>query len=169
MTIKITSDSTCDLSKELLEKHNITLLPLTVIKDNKPYSDGVDITPADIFAHVAAGGDLCSTTAYNIEEYLRNHVADVESLADEMNFIVQEISNDNSLSGLKFCITGSFSQPRDSLKKALEAKGAKFISSVSKNLDILFAGDKAGSKLTKAQQLGVKIANEDELMNMLNK
>ena len=113
--------------------------------------------------------DFGDTMAYNIEEYLRNHVADVESLADEINFIVQEISNDNSLSGLKFCITGSFSQPRDSLKKALEAKGAKFISSVSKNLDILFAGEKAGSKLTKAQQLGVKVATEDELMNMLNK
>ena len=69
MKIKILSDSTCDLSKELLEKYDITLMPLTVIKDNQPYSDGVNITPADIFAHVAAGGDLCSTTALNIGEY----------------------------------------------------------------------------------------------------
>ena len=69
MKIKILSDSTCDLSKELLEKHNITLVPLTVIKDGQAYSDGVDITPAEIFAHVAAGGDLCSTTAMNMGEY----------------------------------------------------------------------------------------------------
>ncbi len=69
MRIKITSDSTCDLSQELLEKYNITMLPLTVIKDNKPHADGVDITPADIFAHVAAGGELCSTTAMNMGEY----------------------------------------------------------------------------------------------------
>lgn len=69
MNIKILSDSTCDLSPELLEKYNITLVPLTVIKDGKPYSDGVDITPAEIFAHVAAGGDLCSTTAMNVGEY----------------------------------------------------------------------------------------------------
>ena len=69
MNIKITSDSTCDLSKELLEKYDITVLPLTVIKDNQPYSDGVNITRDDIFAHVAAGGDLCSTTALNIGEY----------------------------------------------------------------------------------------------------
>lgn len=69
MNIKITSDSTCDLSPELLEKYNITLVPLTVIKNNEAFKDGVDITPADIFAHVANGGDLCSTTAMNVGEY----------------------------------------------------------------------------------------------------
>ena len=69
MNIKITSDSTCDLSTELLEKYNIILIPLTVIKDGKDYKDGVNITPAEIFDHVAAGGDLCSTTATNVGEY----------------------------------------------------------------------------------------------------
>ena len=49
MNIKITSDSTCDLSKELLEKYNITIVPLTVIKDDKAYSDGITITTDDIF------------------------------------------------------------------------------------------------------------------------
>ena len=69
MKIKITSDSTCDLSQELIQKYNIGICPLTVVKDGKTFTDGVDITPADIFAHVAAGGDLCSTTAINIDEY----------------------------------------------------------------------------------------------------
>jgi len=69
MNIKIISDSTCDLSADLLKKYNVTLMPLTVVKDGKAYSDGVDITPADIFRHVAAGGSLCSTTALNVEEY----------------------------------------------------------------------------------------------------
>ena len=111
--------------------------------------------------------DFGNVMAASINEYFYYHIADIEDLAEEMNFIVEKKSTDNSLSGMKFCITGSFSQSRDGLKKALEAKGAKFISSVSKNLDILFAGDKAGSKLTKAQQLGIKIANEEELMKML--
>lgn len=105
--------------------------------------------------------------AHNIEEYLRNHIADVEELASEMSFILQEEDGDNSLEGLKFCITGSFSQSRDELKKKLESRGAKFVSSVSKNIDILFAGEKAGSKLTKARQLGVKVADENELMKIL--
>lgn len=69
MKIKIISDSTCDLSQELLEKYNISLMPLTIVKDGKEYRDGVNITPAEIFAHVAAGGDLCSTAAINMSEY----------------------------------------------------------------------------------------------------
>lgn len=69
MKIKIISDSTCDLSQELLEKYNITLMPLTIVKDGKEFRDGVNITPAEIFAHVAGGGDLCSTAAINMSEY----------------------------------------------------------------------------------------------------
>ena len=69
MKIKILSDSTCDLSPALLATHDITLLPLTVVKGDQQYKDGVTITPADIFAHVAAGGDLCSTAANSIGEY----------------------------------------------------------------------------------------------------
>ena len=69
MKIKILSDSTCDLSAAQLAEHNIDLARLTIIKDGKPYLDGETIFPADIFAHVAAGGDLCSTTAYNVGEY----------------------------------------------------------------------------------------------------
>ncbi len=69
MNIKITSDSTCDLSKALLEQHNISIFPLTVVKDDKAYSDGVNITPDEIYAHVAAGGSLCSTTAGSVGEY----------------------------------------------------------------------------------------------------
>lgn len=71
MKIKITSDSTCDLSRELLEKHDISLLPLVVIKGGEAYQDGVTITPAEIFEHVANGGDLCSTTALNMDDYIQ--------------------------------------------------------------------------------------------------
>lgn len=69
MKIKIMSDSTCDLSQDLIEKYDISLVPLTIVKDGQVFSDGVNITPADIFAHVAAGGNLCSTAAMNIGEY----------------------------------------------------------------------------------------------------
>lgn len=69
MNIKILSDSTCDLPQEVLEKYNITIVPLNVIKEDVQFSDGVNISPAEIFAHVAAGGSLCSTAAVNIGEY----------------------------------------------------------------------------------------------------
>lgn len=110
-------------------------------------------------------GDVMSD---GLNNYLDNNLDDVAMLTKEMNFIVEEKITDNFLANLKFCITGSFSRPREELKKQLEDRGAKFVSSVSKNLDVLFAGEKAGSKLTKAQQLGVRVANEEELMSMLS-
>lgn len=70
MNIKIISDSTCDLPAELIQKYDITLVPLTVIMDGKPYSDGLTITPQVIFQHVADGGDLCTTSAVNYGDYL---------------------------------------------------------------------------------------------------
>ena len=69
MNIKITSDSTCDLSQEILTEYGITLMPLTVIMDGREYKDGGTITPAEVFAHVAAGGALCSTSAVSVGEY----------------------------------------------------------------------------------------------------
>jgi DegV family protein with EDD domain len=69
MNIKIISDSTCDLPRALVEKYNISIFPLTVIKNGENFRDNETITPADIFAHVAAGGALCSTAAGNVGEY----------------------------------------------------------------------------------------------------
>ena len=69
MKIKILSDSTCDLPQHLLDRHDITIFPLTVIMDEKQYRDGVTITPKEIFDHVAAGGELCSTAAISVGEY----------------------------------------------------------------------------------------------------
>ena len=112
--------------------------------------------------------DFGETMMRSIHNFAAENRDMIASLMDEMHFVISEKSNDNSLEGLKFCITGSFTKPRDELKKALESRGAKFVSSVSKNLEILFAGEKAGSKLAKAQQLGVRVANEEELMNMLD-
>lgn len=70
MNIKILADSTCDLPQSLLTQYHITLTPLTIVKDNEAFLDGVTITPADIFAHVAQGGALCSTSAVSVGEYL---------------------------------------------------------------------------------------------------
>ena len=69
MRVKIISDSTCDLSPELLERYDIAITPLCIIKDGEEFHDGVNITPADIFAHVDGGGSLCSTAAVSQYEY----------------------------------------------------------------------------------------------------
>jgi len=69
MKIKITADSTCDLSKELIERFNVGIMPLAVILGEKTYRDGVDIVPQDIFSFVAKNGVLPKTSAPSIEDY----------------------------------------------------------------------------------------------------
>jgi len=67
MKIKITSDSTCDLSPELVEKFNIGIVPLHVIMGGKTYSDGVDVVPEDIFRYVKETQALPTTAAPSTE------------------------------------------------------------------------------------------------------
>lgn len=69
MKIRISADSTCDLSPEYVAEHHIAVLPLTVSMGGRDYTDGLDIAPDDIFRHVDAGGDLPKTAAVNVEFY----------------------------------------------------------------------------------------------------
>lgn len=71
------------------------------------------------------------------------------------------------LSGLTFVITGTLpTMSREEAKSFIEANGGKVSGSVSKNTSYLLAGEAAGSKLTKAQELGIKVISEAELNNM---
>jgi DNA ligase (NAD+) len=69
-----------------------------------------------------------------------------------------------------FVLTGTLTQMgRNEAKAELQALGAKVSGSISVKTDFLVAGEKAGSKLTKAQDLGVDILTEDELVTLLAK
>ena len=70
MNIKITADSTCDLSEELLRQWNISLMPMHILMGDDTYLDGVTIHPADVFAHVDAGGQTPKSAAANPVEYI---------------------------------------------------------------------------------------------------
>lgn len=67
--IKITADSTCDLTQSILEKYNITLIPFHVLIDEEDFLDGVNIEPLDIFKYVGEQGKTCRTAAINTFEY----------------------------------------------------------------------------------------------------
>ena len=67
--IKITADSTCDLTPELLSAMDITIVPLNIQVDEQTFRDGVDIMPADIFRYVDTEGKTCKTAAVNIYDY----------------------------------------------------------------------------------------------------
>jgi DNA ligase (NAD+) len=70
--------------------------------------------------------------------------------------------------GKTFVLTGTLSRPRGQIKEELERLGAKVSGSVSKKTDFLVAGEAAGSKLTKAQDLGIGILDEDKLQEMIH-
>lgn len=73
------------------------------------------------------------------------------------------------LAGKVVVLTGTLHKlKRNEAKAALQELGAKVTGSVSKKTDILFAGEAAGSKLTKAEELGVEIMNEEQLIELLN-
>ena len=70
MNIKVTADSTCDLTAELVEQYGITIVPLQVTWDGVSYRDGIDITADEMLANMEATGRLGATSAVNIQDYL---------------------------------------------------------------------------------------------------
>ena len=67
--IKITCDSTCDLTSELYEKYDVEVIGLCVSLGDKLYRDGYDIKAEDVFAYVAESGSLPKTSAISVGEY----------------------------------------------------------------------------------------------------
>ena len=67
--VKITCDSTCDLTKELYERYDISVISLGVNMGEDTRLDGVDVTPDDLYAYVADSGKLPSTNAISIGSY----------------------------------------------------------------------------------------------------
>ena len=118
------------------------------------------------FTNIPDFGDLTNDSIYKWSTF---NLVEAMELASYMTFEVSQapVSHDSPVSGKKFCITGSFSESRDILKGKLEAKGGIWVGGVSKKLDILFCGEKAGSKLDKAKECGVKIIFEPELMEIV--
>ncbi|MDF2686781.1 MAG: domain protein DegV family [Clostridia bacterium] len=67
--VLITADSTCDLSQELIKKHNIKIVPIYISMGSKFYKDGIDITQKDIYEFVAKNNQLPKTAAIGPIEY----------------------------------------------------------------------------------------------------
>ena len=116
--------------------------------------------------------DIGPVASKFIREFLLNKeninlVKDLLSLGVNPREI--EVKNDNPFSSKSIVITGSFTSiARSQLKEELIRVGARVSSSVSSKTDYLVAGDKPGSKLTKANEMGIKILEEAEALTLLN-
>ncbi len=78
------------------------------------------------------------------------------------------ISSEGKLSGNSYVLTGTLSSmPRDQASQLLRARGGKVVTSLSRNTTALIAGEKAGSKLQKAEKLGVPVLSEKEFLSMI--
>lgn len=69
MKIKISADSTCDLTRELVERYDIGIVPLYIVKGGESFKDGLEITPDSLFDYVDSGAGTCHTAAVNIADY----------------------------------------------------------------------------------------------------
>ncbi|WP_298841730.1 NAD-dependent DNA ligase LigA, partial [uncultured Clostridium sp.] len=86
-----------------------------------------------------------------------------------VNMAVEEVSKgDDKFNGLTFVVTGTLATiGRSEATEMIESHGGKVSGSVSKKTNYVLAGENAGSKLTKARELGIVVISEDELINML--
>jgi len=124
------------------------------------------------FDQLIAINDIGDIMANNIIEYFNNAknlqlINDLLNSGIEIEYVKAKIVN-SYLTGKTVVLTGSLINfTRDEATEKLESLGAIVTSSVSKKTDYVLAGENAGSKLTKAQSLGVKILNEQDLIDLL--
>ena len=104
MNIKISADSTCDLSPQLIQRYDIGISPLYIVRDGESLVDGVDITPDEIYAHVEAGGSMCSTAAVSVYDYVEFFRKELESADAVVHF---HISGDMSACYQNACIAAA--------------------------------------------------------------
>lgn len=118
--------------------------------------------------------DIGEITAIGIVDYFNNDVnKEILNKLIEVGVNTKVAKNENQaeqkFEGLTFVITGTLpNMGRKEAATLIENYGGKVSSSVSKKTHYLLAGEAAGSKLTKANELGVKVISEEELMGMIN-
>ncbi|KPJ22001.1 NAD-dependent DNA ligase LigA [Streptococcus phocae] len=107
-----------------------------------------------------------SLVRYFQQEQAAKLISELKEAGVNLSYLGHRTDSTAALFGLTVVLTGKLSQmTRNEAKAKLEQLGAKVTNSVSKKTDLLVAGTEAGSKLDKAQQLGIRIENEDWLRN----
>lgn len=139
---------------------------------SKYYKTMDNLIKAD-FDELKSINDIGDVIAKSIVDYFSdekniNLINRLKDLNLNMRYLGEEVNTSNkNINGKTFVITGTLSRPRDEIKEEIEGLGGNVAGSVTKKTDYVIAGEKAGSKLTKANELGIKVLTEEEYNNML--
>lgn len=139
---------------------------------SKYYKTIDNLIKAD-FDELKSINDIGDVIAKSIVDYFSdekniNLINRLKDLNLNMRYLGEEVNTSNeNINGKTFVITGTLSRPRDEIKEEIEGLGGNVTGSVTKKTDYVIAGEKAGSKLTKANELGIKVLTEEEYNNML--
>ena len=139
---------------------------------SKYYKTMDNLIKAD-FDELKSINDIGDVIAKSIVDYFSdekniNLINRLKDLNLNMRYLGEEVNTSNeNINGKTFVITGTLSKPRDEIKEEIEGLGGNVTGSVTKKTDYVIAGEKAGSKLTKANELGIRVLTEEEYNNML--
>ena len=148
---------------------NIGLKAAKILCENFATIDDLMNAELTQISAIEGFGDIMAESVVNYFslDSTKNLINELKSLGLEMK-PSQQRAKGGVFEGKTFVLTGTLpTMKRSEAAKLIEANGGKTSSSVSKKTDYVLAGEDAGSKLTKAQQLGITVISEEELKNML--
>lgn len=130
--------------------------------------DGIITAEADEIAAIDGMGEVLAQSVYTSmrEPHMTALINRLKELGLNMKYSDQRVSD--KLGGLTFVLTGTLpTLKRDQAKEMIEKRGGKCSGSVSKKTSYVVAGEEAGSKLDKANELGIPVLNEEEFLRMI--
>ena len=144
-------------AKDLIQHFGgLVQLSKATVEDLKAVNDIGEVTARHIMNFFSDEGNV------KLIEELKNMGLNLES-------DILKVESNSAISGKNFVLTGKLDKfTREEAAKLIEERGGIVKSSVTKNTNFVIAGEKAGSKLTKANELGIKILSESEFEEMLN-
>ena len=174
MKVLISTDTSCVLSYSTFEKYGISVFPLNVIVNGEEYLDGVSINQEELKDAMRSNKKIQTSTPPlgEVISYFENikNIRLIDELREAgVNLVYKKKDLVNGVFAHKVVVlTGTLEKmTRDEAKAKIEAMGGNCTGSVSKKTDLVIAGPGAGSKLAKAEALGVKVINEEEFLEML--
>lgn len=130
--------------------------------------DKIMAAEPDEIAAIDGFGEILAQSVYNAmrEPHRVNLIERLKELGLNMTYSDQKVSD--KLAGLTFVLTGTLpTLKRDEAKEMIEKRGGKCSGSVSKKTSYVVAGEEAGSKLTKANELGITVLTEEQFLQMI--